>query len=68
MAPQAASSGASAFLASSDTLAADDPPLLFLTATSTPLAWSTAEEVSSPPDGVLSPDGGLEGLLLLPAL
>ncbi|MCX5671569.1 MAG: lamin tail domain-containing protein, partial [Planctomycetota bacterium] len=68
MAPQAASSGASAFLASSDTLAADDPPLLFLTATSTPLAWSTAEEVAPPPGAALSPDGGLEGLLLLPAL
>jgi hypothetical protein len=66
MAPQAVSSGASAFLASSDTFTADDPPLLLLTATSTPLAWSTAKEIAPPPDPLLSPDGGVESLLVLP--
>jgi hypothetical protein len=57
----------SAFLPSDDTAAADDPPLLFLMATSTPLAWSTAKEVAPLPDPLLSPDGGVEDLLLLPA-
>ncbi|MCX5672131.1 MAG: hypothetical protein NTU94_12505 [Planctomycetota bacterium] len=60
--------GGSAFLASGGTFTADDPPLLLLTAASTSLAWSTAEEVSSAPDAVLSPDGGVESLLLVPAL
>jgi len=59
--------GSSAFLPSRGTFTADDPPLLLRTAASTPLAWSTAEEVAPPPDAVLSPDGGVEDLLLLPA-
>jgi hypothetical protein len=58
----------SAFLPSLGTAEADDLPLLLLTATSTPLAWSTAKEVAPIPDAVLSPDGGVENLLLLPAL
>jgi hypothetical protein len=57
----------SAFLPVSGTSAADDPPLVFLAAASTPLAWSTAEEVAPPPAAALSPDGGLD-LLGLPAL
>jgi hypothetical protein len=31
-------------------------------------AWTTAEEVAAAPGAVLSPDGGVEDLLLLPAL
>jgi hypothetical protein len=58
----------SAFSPVSGTFAADDPPLVFLAATSTPLAWSTAEEVAPTPDAALSPDGGVEDLLLLSAL
>ena len=67
-APQAASSEGSAFLPGSGTPAADDPPLVFLAAARTPLAWSTAEEVAPPPGAMLSPDVGVESLLLLPAL
>jgi hypothetical protein len=52
----------------SGTCAADDPPLVFLAAASTPLAWSTAEEVAPPPGAALSPDVGVESLLLVPAL
>jgi len=52
----------------SGTSAADDPPLAFLAAASTPLAWSTEEEVAPTPGATLSPDGGVESLLLLPAL
>ena len=59
--------GGSAFLPSLGTSEADNPPLLLLTATSTPLAWSTAKEVAPPPDPLLSPDGGVESLLVLPA-
>jgi hypothetical protein len=58
----------SAFSPGRGTSAADDPPLVFLAATSTPLAWSTAEEVAPTPDAALSPDGGVEDLLLLPTL
>jgi hypothetical protein len=58
----------SAFLPSGDRSAASDPPLRSLTAPGTPLAWSTAEEVAPAPGAVLSPDGGVEGLLLMPAL
>jgi len=68
MAPQATSSEGSAFLASRGTSEADEPPLHFLMPTGTPLAWSTAAEVAPPPDAVLSPDGGVESLLLVPAL
>ena len=57
-----------AFLPVSGTSAADDLPLIFLAASSTPLAWSTAEEVAPIPGAALSPDGGVEDLLLLPAL
>jgi autotransporter-associated beta strand protein len=57
----------SAFLPGSGTSASDDPPLVFLAAASTPLAWSTAEEVAPPPGAALLPDGGLD-LLGLPAL
>jgi len=32
-----------------------------------PPAFGAAEEVAPPPDAVLSPDGGVEDLLLLPA-
>jgi hypothetical protein len=58
----------SAFSPGSGTFAVDDPPLVFLAATGTPLAWSTAEEVAPNPGAALSPDGGVEDLLLLPAL
>jgi hypothetical protein len=58
----------SAFLPGSGTSAADDPPLVFLAAASTPLAWSTAEEVAPPPGAMFSPDVGVGDLLLLPAL
>jgi hypothetical protein len=57
-----------AFSPVSGTSAADDPPLVFLTAASTPLAWSTAEEVAPAPGAALPPDGGVEDLFLLPAL
>ena len=60
--------GGSAFLPSRGTSEADEPTLVLLAATGTSLAWSSAEEVSSPPDAVLSPDGGVEGLLSLHAL
>jgi subtilase family serine protease len=59
--------GGLAFLPSLGTSEAGNPPPLLLTATSTPLAWSTAKEVAPPADAVLSPDGGIEDLLLLPA-
>jgi hypothetical protein len=68
MAPQATSSEASAFLPSRNTSEADEPALLLLAAIGTPLAWTTAEEVAAAPGAVLSPDGGVEDLLLLPAL
>jgi hypothetical protein len=58
----------SAFSPVSGTSAADDPPLALLAAASTPLAWSTAEEAAPTPDALLSPDGGIEDLLGLPAL
>jgi hypothetical protein len=58
----------SAFLPGSGTSASDDPPLVFLAATSTPLAWSTAQEAAPTPGAALSPDVGVEDLLLVPAL
>ena len=65
---RSASYQGSAFSPVSGTSVADDPLLAFLAATSTPLAWSTAEEVAPPPDATLSPDGGVEDLLSLSAL
>jgi len=66
MARSGATAG-SAFLPSRGTSEADEPTLLLLTAASTPLAWGTTEEVAPIPDAVLSPDGGVEDLLLLSA-
>jgi hypothetical protein len=66
-----AESGPTAGLAFSQiggTSAADDPPLALLAATSTPLAWSAAEEVAPTTGAALSPDGGAEDLLLVSAL
>jgi RHS repeat-associated protein len=62
------STAGSAFAPDSGRSAADDPSLVFLAAAGTPLAWSTAEEVAPTPGATLSPDGGVEDLLLLPAL
>ena len=66
--PQGGPYDGSAFSPSRGTSEADDPPLLLLTAASTPLAWSTAEEVAPAPEAVLSLNGGVEDPLWLPAL